>query len=57
MDNGIPDGANVIPDDDVDNGDIVEGVFAEVTMTPSDSPSISLDPSVALLTILDNDFG
>ncbi len=55
--NSIPDGTNVIPDDDVDNGDIVEVVFVEIQVTPSDSPTISVNPSFALLTILDNDFG
>ncbi len=53
----IPDGNNVIPDDDADNGDMVVAVFAEVTMMPSDSPSVSVNPSIALLTILDDDFG
>ncbi len=53
----ILNGTNVIPDDDADNGDMVVAVFAEVTMTPSDSPSISVNPSIALLTILDDDFG
>ncbi len=55
--NSISDGTNVIPDDDVDNGDIVVAVFVEIQMTPSDSPTISVNPSFTLLTILDNDFG
>ncbi len=57
VDQNIVAGTNVIPDDSADNGDMVVAVFAEVTMTPSDSPQINVNPSIALLSILDDDFG
>ncbi len=57
MDQNIVAGTNVIPDDSADNGDMVVAVFAEITMIPSDSPQINVNPSIALLSILDDDFG
>ncbi len=53
----LPEGANVLPDDSVDNGDRAYVAVSLVMMVPDDSPPINLSPATVTLTILDNDFG
>lgn len=53
----LPAGANVLPDDSVDNGDRAYVAVSLVMMVPDDSPPINLSPATVTLTILDNDFG